>query len=245
MSRAERRQKARLDQGRRAGRGKGRLSMRAARLVALALVLVLVLGITSWGVLSYTSSLEARQTVLRVVNGVEITRLDFIDRENVFRYLYGLDDVAPALEDAILEGLVDEKLVALEAARRGLEATDEDFDLLERQIEAALDALYKTPLAKTAQRIRLGVSRGDLVAYERALILDSKLYEDVTAEVTVSEEDILALYEEYKETLDQAGLSLDEARDTLAEDALQRKRSEVYAAFIDELRSRASIVTPG
>jgi len=245
MSRAERRHKARLQAKRKYGRKKGFLSMRATRLVVLAMVVVLVLSITAWGFVSYTSNLEARRTVLRVVNGQEVTRFDLVRRANVLRYIYGLSEIDPALEEALLEGLIDERLVAAEADGRGLAATEEDFAVLEQQIAAALDALYTSSLGATAQRIRLGVSQADLRAYEKSLILDGKLYEDVTAEVTVTEEDILALYQEYKETLDEAGLSLNEARDKLAEDALQKKRGEVYAAFLEELRARAVISTPG
>lgn len=245
MSRAARRQKARQAEAKQKRRGGRSGPSRYTRIVALALVVVFVVGAGGWGVYSYVTSPLADRDVLTIVNGHEITVRELTRRENVIRYLYGIGEIKPDLREAILEDLVDEKLIAAEAVRRGIVVTEEDLDPLAGQFEEALRVVYGSPLAITVQRLRLRVGAADLVAYQTAFIMNRKLYESVTAEVTVTEGDIVALYEELKETLDEAGLSLEQARDRLAEEALQKKRGEVYTAFIEQLRAQAEIASPG
>jgi len=247
MSRADRRRKERAEAKRKKSRKQGFFSDRVTRIVALVTLIVIVAGVGGWGVWSLAIEPVGDDTVLKVVNGREITERELVRRVNVLRYLYDLpaESIDAAIREQLLEDLVDEDLIAAEAARRGLEVTQEEFDGLAEEYEASLRLAYKTALKMTAQRLRLRVSAADIEDFLRSSILRSKLYHDVTAEVSVTEEDIIALYEESKEELEKAGLSLEDVKDTLAADALQRKRGEVYNAFIEALRAEADISTPG
>ena len=75
-------------------------------------------------------------------------------------------------------------------------------------------------------------------AFTRVSSQPIKLYCQVT------EPDIVAFYEQYKETLDAQGLSLQDVRDTLGQEILQQKRSEVYSGFLQTLRAKATIADP-
>lgn len=246
MSRAERRRKER-EQTRRKDTARGGLwSHRTTRLVTLITAVALVLGLGAWGGHYFTSEPTGTDEVLRVVNGREITDRDLVSRINVIRYLYKLDreHIDEALSQQILENLIDEDLLEAEAARRGIEITDEDLADSTEQFDSTLQLLYKTGLNQTVHRLRLRVTEDQIVDYQRGVILTSKIYVDVTKGVVATDEDILALYEEYKEELEEAGLSFEEAKETLAQDALQQKQSEVYAAFLNELRNAAEITVP-
>ncbi|RJQ04495.1 MAG: hypothetical protein C4551_10685 [Bacillota bacterium] len=250
MSRAERRAKARArakHRERLERREKGRrgvISPRLYRLITLALVGVLVLSLAGWGIAGYVSGRAAATKVLKVVNGQSITQAELTTRANVIRFLYGLSNIDADTMAGLLEGLVDEVLIQAEAERRGLVVSDEDLAAAEEANTRTLEVLYGSALRITAQRLRLGLSRDDLTSYQRIRIYEGKLYEDVTAGVTATEEEILALYEEYKEALGQQGLSLEEARDTLAQEVTTTKRGEVYTEFLEGLRAEAVITDP-
>ncbi|MEW6032498.1 MAG: SurA N-terminal domain-containing protein [Bacillota bacterium] len=246
MARAQRRRKVR-ELREKERKGIGARGGRGTRIVALALVGAFLVGAGGWGAYTFLAGASGHDDVLYVVNGHEITRAELDRRVNVIRYLYGIGEsgITPDLRQALLEDLVDGYLVAAEAARRGITVDLAEARRLDEQFEMSLKVVHGSPLAITAARLRLRVRQSDVAAYRDALILNNKLYQAVTAEVTVTEEDILALYAELKETMDMAGLSLEEARDRLADEALQKKRGEVYLSFLAELRSRADIAGPG
>jgi parvulin-like peptidyl-prolyl isomerase len=247
MSRAARRRKQREQAKTGRQDRKGLLRERGTRLTALVLAVALLASLGTWGVVSLYPDDAGPGTVLRVVNGQAITERDLIRRENVLRYLYGLGRGAfdAALREALLEQLVDEHLVEAEAERRGLTVTDEDLAQTREGFEQSLEMAYKTRLARSLAKMRLRVTDEDLDRFARGQVYAQKLYQEVTAEVSVTEEDILALYEEYKESLDEAGLSLEDVRDTLTQDALREKREEVYSRLLMDLRAKAEVSGPG
>ena len=245
MSRAQRRQKARrLEEKQRHRRDRPSHSP-YTRILAIVLAIVFVGGGVVWGAYSLLAGPQVETGVLVVVNGQEITGRELSRRESVIKYLYGLKQVEADLREFLLDDLVEERLVSAEAERRGITVSEEELVPLSEQFEESLRVVHGSPVAITLERLRLRVSAADLVAYQTALVLNRKLYESVIADVTITESDILALYAELKESLDAAGLSLEDARDRLGEEALQKKRGEVYTAFIEELRAQAEISSPG
>ncbi|HCJ10307.1 MAG TPA: hypothetical protein DHW14_03990 [Clostridiales bacterium] len=246
MSRAARRRKQREEAKTRRHDRRGFLRERGARLTALVLAVVLLASLGTWGVVSLHPDDTGLDTVLRVVDGRAITEGDLVRRENVLRYLYGLGrgDFDVTFRQALLEQLVDEYLVEAEAERRGLTVTAEDLAETRESFEQSLKMVYKTRLARSLARMRLGVTDEDLDRFARGQVYAQKLYQEVTAEVSVTEEDVLALYEEYKESLDEAGLSLEDVRDTLTQDALRKKREEAYSRLLMDLRAKAEISGP-
>lgn len=247
MSRADRRTKQRaLAKRQEQLKGKRRRDPVLSRKVVLIIILavVAVAGVGG-GVLGYTG-FKAGNQVLQTVNGENITRRDLTRREHVTMFLYGLKPPLDAqTSKAILDTMVDDKLITAEAEKRALTVTDQEITVLTTQYSDSLVIIYKTNLGITVSRIRLGVTQAQLTDYQRLQILSQKLYDAVTADVTVTEEDIQALYQQMKETLDAQGLSLEQARETLAQEALTQKRDDTYARFLTDLRSRATIAGPG
>ncbi len=251
MSRAERRAKARAkakrrqELERRHRQNPPLLPPRVSRILSLSLIAVVVLGLGTWGVWSGLAGRAAATRVLKVVNGENITQGELTRRANVLRFLSGiaspLDEQTTAF---LLDGLVDERLIAAEAGRRGLDVTDEELQQDMDKVVESLKTLYGSVLKVTVQRLRLGVSEADVVAYERITLIKNKLYQAVTADAEVTEQDIQDLYQKQKETLDKQGLSLEDARDKLTADALQAKKEEIYAGFLDSLRAQATIANP-
>jgi hypothetical protein len=250
MSRAERRAKQRAAARRKRmveSRERTRtnfLPPRVSRIINLTLVIGLVLGLVGWGVYSVIAGRAAAAKVLKTVNAVNITQHELDTRVRILQFANDLKTVSAETKTDILDTLVDEQLVLAEAAARNLVPTDEDIKGTETQQASALKTLYTSPLRITVARLRYGVSSGDLAGYVRNQVLNKKLYAAVTADTTVTEADIVAFYEQYKETLDAQGLSLQDVRDTLGQEILQQKRSEVYSGFLRTLRSKATVADP-
>ena len=250
MSRTERRAKQRAAARRKqmvASRGRTRttfLPPRVSRIINLTLVIGLVLGLAGWGVYSLITGRAAAAKVLKTVNAVNITQHELDTRTRILQFANDLKTVSAETKTAILDSLVDEQLVLAEAAARNLVPTDQEIKDNETQQASALKILYTTTLRITVARLRYGVSSGDLAAYVRNQVLNEKLYTAVTADTAVTEPDIVAFYEQYKETLDAEGLSLQDVRDTLGQEILQQKRSEVYSGFLQTLRAKATIADP-
>ncbi len=247
MSRASRRARQRA-LAKRQERLKGRrrsapaLPRKATLTIILATIAVVLLG---GGAVAYTSYRAGNQ-VLQTVDGQNITQRDLARREHVMTFLYGLKPPLDAeTKKAFLDTMVDDRLIAAEAKTRGLTVTDQDLADLTAQYSDSLAVVYKTNLGITVARLRLGVTQADLTDYLRLQILAQKLYGAVTADVTVTEADIQALYQKRKETLDAQGLSLDQARETLTQEALTQKRGDTYTQYLKDLRSRATLAGPG
>jgi len=213
-------------------------------LVAAAVALVVVSVGTFW-YLGYRQG----NVVLKTVNGQNITLRDLDRRGNLIKFLYGLTGpLDTETKKAILDTMVDEKLIRDEAQKRGFTVTDDELAALTSEWAGSLTTTYKSPLGITVARLRFGVTEAELTEYARLQIYTQKVYDDVTKDITqasVTEADIQAMYEEEKSTLDAQGLSLEQARDTLTQDVLSKKRGDTYTKFLDELRSKATITGPG
>lgn len=254
MSRADRRAKQRVEakkrqqaERRRARGGGGSLvSPRVARIVSLAVIAVVVLGAAGFGIYAYIKSPLHSQKVVATVNGNDITQAELTRRERVFQFLTGITGpLDPATSQDLLDELEEGYLLTDAAAARNVSpATPEEVKKLTDQWSASVESLYGNKLGVTIARLRLGVRAADLEAYAQVMALKQKLYDALTASVTVSDADVEAFYTKYKETLDQQGLSLETARDTLAEEALSEKKGEVFTQFLDSLKASADIKTP-
>ncbi|MCL6581465.1 MAG: SurA N-terminal domain-containing protein, partial [Firmicutes bacterium] len=212
MSRAERRARERAEAKRKeelARRGRTQLPRRARRAIALATVAVVVL---TAGALIWTWYAAAHRVVV-TVDGKEFTERDLTRRVSLFKFLYGTDYVGPETRKALQDSLVDEYLVVREAARRGLAVTEEEIAEALEEEETRLVEFYGSEFRLTVARLSRGVRLSDVIAYERGRLLRLKLYDEVTRDVTFTEDEVLELYQQYKETLDQQGLSLADVRE--------------------------------
>lgn len=251
MSRADRRAKQRAtlkrqEQLKTRGRRTAPLLSRKATTIIIASVLAaVVIVVGGFWYLGYRKG----SVVLKTVNGQNITQHDVTKQGNLTRFLYGLSTpLDAATEKAVLDTMVDDVLLREEAVKRSITVTDQEVADLEAQWATALQTVYKGTVQVTVARLRLGVGQADLKTYEETQILVQKLYDEVTKEITaasITEADIQAMYAEEKSTLDSQGLSLEQARDTLTQDALNKKRGDTYTKFLDDLRSRATITGPG
>ncbi len=155
------------------------------------------------------------------VNGEKITKTEYQERFALLQASYKMrqeaysgvtvdeitDDVLQELETQAFDDMVYQKLLMKEAEDRGIEVSDEELDIAindfkESQLQNSEDA-YAEFLAQ------VGMDEEKFREEMKMELIISKIQDEVTAEVSISEEEIKAFYEENLEMYKQpAGIQI-------------------------------------
>jgi peptidyl-prolyl cis-trans isomerase C len=186
-------------QSERAERGPSKLAMAAVALVALLAGAGTAMALGGRG-----SSCPGKNNALKV-EGATVSAAEFSRRIELLRALY---DVRPPTEEAKLaafrgdaaKGMAVAVLVAHDVAKRNLQTADKTVrDGLDRFIA------QRYPEGGRSQFIQAlgnyGISEDDVLGEFRRLLETRSLFQAVTADVTVSEDDITRTFGERKDQL--------------------------------------------
>lgn len=149
----------------------------------------------------------------------------------------------------ILEQLVLRELELQEAAARGIEP---DAAQVEAKVEEVLARILQQNALSLEELTRLLNQQGRTLEEFRAQIAEQAreqltielLRGQVTAEATVTEEEIQTYYQEHQDRFqDESGAvkPLEEVHDDIAALLLDQKRSQIWSAWLEELRAQANI----
>jgi peptidyl-prolyl cis-trans isomerase C len=173
-------------------------------LIAVGLVALLAGAGTAMALSNRGSSCPGKGNALKV-EGTTVSEAEYSRRLELIRALY---DVRPPTEPAKLaafrgdaaKGMAQALLVSREVAKRNLQAAD-------KTVRDALDRLIaqRYPEGGRAQFIQAlgnqGLSEDDVLGEFRRLLEAQSLFRAVTADVTVSEEQVTKTFEERKDQL--------------------------------------------
>lgn len=187
----------------------------------------------------------APKEVVAVVNGTEILGSDLvisISQISANAQANGINVNDPSvqadIETQAVETLINTKLLEQEAVSRGIAITDADvdarIDLLVEQV-GSMEALQQrmAVLGITNETLRRDV-KSELTIQT---LLDGVFLEN---EVTVTEEEALALYEARTAGLEGVP-SFEELRPQFEAEVRASKEQPIISTFIDELRAEAQI----
>ena len=149
----------------------------------------------------------------------------------------------------ILEQLVLRELELQEAAARGIEP---DAAQVEAKVEEVLARILQQNALSLEDLTRLLSQQGRTLEDFRAQIAEQAREQltielrrnQVTAEATVTEEEIQAYYQEHQDRFqDESGTvkPLEEVHDDIAALILDGKRSDIWNAWLEELRAGADV----
>ena len=149
----------------------------------------------------------------------------------------------------ILEQLVLRELELQEAAARGIEP---DAAQVEAKVEEVLARILQQNALSLDDLTRLLSQQGRTLEDFRAQIAEQAreqltielLRNQVTAEATVTEEEIQAYYQGHQDRFqDESGTvkPLEEVHDDIAALILDQKRSQIWSAWLEELRAGADV----
>jgi hypothetical protein len=230
---------------------------RQAMWYLLAFALVALMGIGLWFMLErdgrvqttifsgVTEFFKASQAAA-VVNGAEISVLDF---ESTLQQLtkntdqQGVDPtdetVVADLRNQAIESLVNTELLKQAALAANIEASDTDVEARYQQIAESLggaEALMTRmeEFGVTEEMLRRDI-RNDILIQTH---IDTAV--DVTS-ATVSEDEIKGFYDQVASSNQGAVPPLDEVRSQIEENLRFQKQQELVSAYVEDLRSKATI----
>ncbi len=177
-------------------------------------ILVLVLAIVLF--LAGCGNTPSAEEYVGVVNGVKITQAEYQERYNLLQASYKMQEEAysgtvvdeiPAevlkeLETRAFDDIVYQKLLIAEAENRNIKVSDEE-------LEQAINDFKETQMQGNADNFseflqQTGLDEEKFRFEMKMELLISKLQEEVTADVSVSEEEVRTYYEENQSIYTQA-----------------------------------------
>lgn len=222
----------------------------------LAFVVVAIIGLGLWFVLEkdgrvsttmfapITNYLKSNQAVA-LVNGAKISRLDY---DSTLKQLttnvteQGVDVTDPTvladLKDQAIESLVNTEILRQSAVEAGGEVLPEDIEARYDQIESSIGG----PEALKARMAELLVTeemlRRDI---ENDLLIQAYLDENVDrSEVTVSQDEVKALYEQVAASGNDLP-PLEEIREQVEAQIRFNKEQAQVSEYVDALRQEATV----
>jgi len=239
--------------------------MKQTHLLIIAAVVVTALIAGSWYAFSFGSSVqdtpgespeielgevktdpafENESTVVAVVNGEELSRIDFEALQSQIAAQQGFDLISidvqtkAQVESQALDALVSQALLKQAAANKGVVASEEDVDEQIQTVKSQFEseALFETAL--TAQ----GMTEDDLRSQARTDIAAKAYLEQELSlsSVAVTDEEVEAVYRQATVGQEEAP-PLEEAREQLEGMAIQQKQQTLIANLLQQLRAEADI----
>jgi hypothetical protein len=141
----------------------------------------------------------------------------------------------------ILQNVVDDRIVELEAASLGLDVTEDE-------ISGSVDRLrgyFAGPEEFEAWLQEGQMDEAELRDRVRLQVLTARVFESVTGDVTVSAEEARTWFGNHPAKypgMDGTGVPFYTVKEQVREDILLRKREEAYAAWLDVQREMVEVV---
>ncbi|MBA7509924.1 Foldase protein PrsA 3 [subsurface metagenome] len=142
------------------------------------------------------------KTVVRV-DGIEIkqkevdTYINFYKKQSTSSELTGDEEEIKTLEASIIDSLIVTKLLEKYAEENNITVSSEEVD---KQIKLIIDSYSSEEDFKKGLK-DMGIDRKFLENYFRSLMLGSKIFDVVTADVIVTGQEIKQYYDDNKKTL--------------------------------------------
>jgi len=207
-------------------------------LVVAALLLVVIAGLAT--AIWYRTG--AHDPVIAKVDGVPIHESQADARIAGIAAVH--KDITSALgpewRSLILQSLVDDVLMAQEARRVGIDVIKEDVD-------ASLDSLRSRFASEDDWKRFLEDQGIDQTELERRILLQlvgSRVYEEVTAAVAPTEDELHAYFEAHQSdfTVDGKVQPFLEVRNSIEDTLTKQMQDEAFGAWLQQRRSEANVV---
>lgn len=228
-----------------AKRGSGMLwSIAAIIVLAAAAGGAYYFGVLPGGILGKSAPAEGPESLVATVNGVGITQseLDTKIEEVVAQYGMTPEQASDAsFELQVLDEVINLRLLTSEAEKQGITVSDED---VATELVALVEKLGGQETF-TTQLAAVGLTEDELRTNMRNELLIRKLLDANTdmENITVSDEEVAAMYDEAVGMAPegQEMPPLAEVSEMARAQLIQQKSSEIVTAYVEQLRSGASI----
>jgi len=199
--------------------------------------------------------------VVATVNGVEITGQELSQRTQIYPIIMTLSrqyrsfaqflmtseagsEFLTEYREYVLDLLIEQELQNQKMDELGITASEEEVQGEIDKIIENNDQFKDQQSLEDYLKNNQNMSMEDLKNTIRESLKRGKLREEVTGDISVSEEEITSFYETNKSSYtDQEGnvKPLEEVRDQIKENLLGQKKNEVWASWLEEAKEEAEI----
>lgn len=238
------------------------VSFSKRKLLALSLIFLLVTP--SFALLAQDGGETGNSNQPRVVatvNGVEITGQELSQRTQIYPIIMTLSrqyrsfaqflmtseagsEFLTEYREYVLDLLIEQELQNQKMDELGITASEEEVQGEIDKIIENNDQFKDQQSLEDYLKNNQNMSMEDLKNTIRESLKRGKLREEVTGDISVSEEEITSFYETNKSSYtDQEGnvKPLEEVRDQIKENLLGQKKNEVWASWLEEAKEEAEI----
>ncbi|MBE4906851.1 SurA N-terminal domain-containing protein [Bacillus luteolus] len=217
------------------------------KIVMLLTSILLVLGLVGCGATGQEVKDESQEqgNVVAVVNDENISQQEFDESLDQLKMTYAQqgmnvedlqEDQLKEMEQQVVNQLVNTKLLLQAAEKNDIEATEEEVEQSLVQIKDQFENDEDFKSALEANNLTLD-------QLEKQIAEELKINQYITentVEVTVEEEEIMAMYDQYKEQSEEVP-AYEEVKAQLEQQIKQQKSQEEFGKLVQKLRDDSEI----
>jgi FKBP-type peptidyl-prolyl cis-trans isomerase (trigger factor) len=187
----------------------------------------------------------AQGDAVAIVNNETITRQAFNEQFQQVSAAYeaqGIDmsaeEIRTAVEQEVLDGMINEKLLLQRARQEGITATEED---IEEQLQL-IAGQFPDEESFRQQIAEFGMTEEELrEVIARQVVIQAYVERHIAAQnIEVTEEEVAGAYDEYSELVEDAP-PLEDIRPDITAELVQQKEQEIVLAFLEQLKAESDI----
>lgn len=207
------------------------------------------------------NSEQQQPTIVATVNGEKITQQELSQSTQVYQIIMTLSQRYKSFAQFlmtsesgskflteyrkyVLDQLINQKLTGQQIEKKGITAPDEEVqaeidNIIENNKQFKDEKALEDYLKKNQN-----MTMDNLKSMIRDNLKVQKLKEEVTKEVTVSEEEVQEFYNDNKKSYkdDEGNVKpLDEVKDQVTDSLLNKKQNDAYNSWLEEVRNQAEI----
>lgn len=205
--------------------------------------IILVLGLVGCG--SGQDTAGSTEDVVAIVNDQDITKAEFDASYEQYKLTYAqqgmnIDDMeedqVKQIEQKVVDQLVNSRLLLQAAEKNNIEAAEEEVQQSLEQIKGQFDKEEEFTAALEANKLTLAQLEKQIAD---ELKVNQYISENIT-EVAVEEEEIKAMYDQYKEQSEEIP-SYEEVKAQLEQEIAQQKNQVEVGKLVEKLRNESEI----
>lgn len=237
------------------------LSRKSLLVFSLALLMITPALVVSAQNDNGASESQNQTTVLAKVNGAEITQQQLSQSAQVYPIIMTLSrqyrsfgqflmsskagqNFLREYRKHVLDNLIDQRIQQQKIEELGIEVTDEE---VQSEINTIIENNKQFKDEKALEdylKNNQDMSLGDFKSRMKGSLRSQKLRDEVTGDLSVSDEEVNSYYENNKKSFtDQEGnvKPLEDVRSQIENTLLNQKKSEAFSSWLEQARKEANV----
>lgn len=238
-----------------------KFSRRSVLIFSLALLMIMPALVVSAQSDDGSSGSQNQTTVLATVNGAEITQQELSQSAQVYPIIMTLSrqyrtfgqflmsseagqNFLNEYRKHVLDNLIDQKIQQQKIEELGIEVTDEEVQSEINNIIENNKQFKDEKALEDYLKNNQNMSLDDFKSRMKQSLRSQKLREEVTGDVSVTDEEISSYYEQNKQSFtdDEGNVKpLEDVRSQIENTLMNQKTSQAFSSWLEQARKEAEV----